>query len=135
MDSRNVVLSTPGRNPFNIKVLMDYSYSRDYRFDYTSVVNTYRHYNRQIIREGEWVGFLLNADEFVRGIVNGHKPTTRKKNAETQTEDVYMEETFWEDEAGPANAQANAQADAWLAETPQRADVNNRSPDLFSSPL
>ena len=84
----------PGKDPLNVRILLDMSKRSGYSIDYMKIVkifDTYRH--EPVVMDG-WRGFAVSTAQFVRALAIGEVQTIRKRTAFSQTEESFFE-TQW----------------------------------------
>lgn len=103
----------PGKDPLNVRILLDMGMRDGYSGDYLQIVKTFRDYRHVPIEFNGWRGFTVSSTEFVRALAIGCTGTVRRRMAGSQTE-----ESFFETQ--------------WSGGNPVDRGSGARSPDLFS---
>lgn len=80
----------PGKDPLNVRILMDMSKKDGYWNDYMEIVKTFGRYRHTAVVHDNWRGFAVTTAELVRALTIGSAQSARKSNG-TQTEDDLFE--------------------------------------------
>lgn len=80
----------PGKDPLNVRILMDMSKKDGYWNDYMEIVKTFGRYRHTAVVHDNWRGFAVTTAELVRALTIGSAQSARKSNG-TQTENELFE--------------------------------------------
>lgn len=84
----------PGKDPLNVRVLLDMSMWSGYSIDYMKIVKIFGNYRHKPVVMDGWRGFAVSTAEFVRALTIGDVQTIRKRTVSSQTEEHDFE-TQW----------------------------------------
>lgn len=84
----------PGKDPLNVRILLDMSKWNGYSIDYMKLVKIFDSYRHEPVVMDGWRGFAISTAQFVRALAIGDVRTIRKRTAESQTEE-HLFETQW----------------------------------------
>lgn len=82
MSKRIKVEIPPERFPFNIMVLMNPGVA-GWGNDHREIVRVYSAYRHRFVSLNGWHGFALNSQEFVQGVLSGHRNPSRSIGTQT----------------------------------------------------
>lgn len=85
----------PGKDPLNVRILMDMSMWDGYSIDYLDIVRIFHSYRYEPVTVDGWRGFAVSTAEFVRALTIGTVQMVRKRVAGSQTEGHDPNETQW----------------------------------------
>lgn len=108
-----VVHSPPPRDPFNVRVMLDYDIF-GYNPDYRDIMHFFKSYRSRFVREGQWVGLAMTSGEFARGIHLGDRQNPRMRTIATQVEpqDVLLASSVWPTSSTRASVDVSAASPA-----------------------
>lgn len=87
----------PGKDPLNVRIMMDMGKWDGYSIDYLKIVKIFHSYRYKPINFDGWRGFAVSTAEFVRALTIGTVQTVKRRTTGSQTVDSDPDETQWLD--------------------------------------
>lgn len=128
---------------------MDFNKQKGWHHDYNRIIQLLKDYRGEKVYEGNWRGFKVTTDEFIRGLEVGTYQTIRKKDVSTQTvqcdtkdastQTIQYDPEDWAStdyDSDPGPSQKRSQSVQIVQASPEMFfDSPKGSPDLFSQPI